>query len=151
MFWGVRGPVGHPFVVMKGEGWLMSATGVPWYGPCGDTGLFNYRDPAFPRFCPVNQNRDCVWTMGRNASSKATGHRAAPHTAVRQAPTGHTTTHKGTMMCEHCSNHQMRRTPSEPSANTPPPPSTRCPHTPQGLGLCPARREVPATGVATGP
>ena len=26
------------------------------------------------------------------------------------------------MRCEHCSNHQMRRTPSEPSANTPPPP-----------------------------
>ena len=25
------------------------------------------------------------------------------------------------MRCEHCSNHQMRRTPSEPSANTPPP------------------------------
>ena len=29
--------------------------------------------------------------------------------------------HKGTMRCEHCSNHQMRRTPSEPSANHPPP------------------------------
>ena len=25
------------------------------------------------------------------------------------------------MRCEHCSNHQMRRTPSEPSANSPPP------------------------------
>ena len=35
----------------------------------------------------------------------------------------------------------------------PPPPSTRCPCTPQGGGggLRPARREVPATGVATGP
>ena len=33
----------------------------------------------------------------------------------------------------------------------PPPPSTRCPRTPQGRGLRPARREVPATGVATGP
>ena len=43
--------------------------------------------------------------------------------AVRRAPTGHTTKHKGTMRCEHRSNHQMRRTPSEPSANTPPPPS----------------------------
>ena len=58
--------------------------------------------------------------IGRNASSKATGHRAAPHTTVRRAPTGHTTIHKGTMRCEHCSNHQMQRTPSEPSANTPP-------------------------------
>ena len=74
----------------------------------------------------------------------------APHMAVRRAPTGHTTRHKGTMRCEHCSNHQMRRTPSEPSANTPPL-STRCPRTPQGRGLRPARREVPATGVATGP
>ena len=27
------------------------------------------------------------------------------------------------MRCEHCSNHQMRRTPSEPSANKPSPPS----------------------------
>ena len=59
--------------------------------------------------------------MGRNASSKPIGHRAAPHTAVRRAPIGHTTIHKGTMRCEHCSNHQMLRTPSEPSANTPPP------------------------------
>ena len=58
---------------------------------------------------------------GRNASSKTIGHRAAPHTAVRRAPTGHTTRHKGTMRCEHYSNHQMRRTPREPSANTPPP------------------------------
>ena len=44
----------------------------------------------------------------------ATGHRT-----VRRAPTGHATRHKGTMRCEHCSNHQMRRTPREPSANTP--------------------------------
>ena len=36
-------------------------------------------------------------------------------------------------------------------ADTQPPPSTRCPRTPQGRELCPARREVPATGVATGP
>ena len=28
--------------------------------------------------------------------------------------------HKGTMRCEHCGNHQMRRTPSEPSATPPP-------------------------------
>ena len=28
--------------------------------------------------------------------------------------------HRGTMRCEHCSNHQMRRTPSKPSANKPP-------------------------------
>ena len=32
-----------------------------------------------------------------------------------------------------------------------PPPSTSCPRTPKGPGLRPARREVPATGVATGP
>ena len=37
------------------------------------------------------------------------------------------------------------------SKHPPPPPSTRCPRTPQGQGLRPARREVPATGVATGP
>ena len=30
--------------------------------------------------------------------------------------------HRGTMRCEHCRNHQMRRTPSKPSANKPPPP-----------------------------
>ena len=35
---------------------------------------------------------------------------------------------------------------------TPPPlPLQRCPRTPQGRGLCPARREVPAMGVATQP
>ena len=43
--------------------------------------------------------------IGRNASNKATGHRTTPHTAVRRAPSGHTTIHKGTMRCEHCSNH----------------------------------------------
>ena len=59
--------------------------------------------------------------------------------------------HRETMRCEHCSNHQMRRMPSEPSANKPPRPSTRCPRTPQGWGLRTAHREVPATGVATGP
>ena len=57
--------------------------------------------------------------IGRNASSKATGHRAALHTAVRRAPTGHTTIHKATRRCKHGSNHQMRCMPSEPSANTP--------------------------------
>ena len=44
-----------------------------------------------------------------------------PHTAVRRAPIGHTAMHGGTKRCEHCGNHQMRRTPSEPSANKPPP------------------------------
>ena len=46
------------------------------------------------------------------------------------------------MRREHCSNHQMRRTPSEPSANTPPPPSlykvptysTRAGAAPRALG-----------------
>ena len=85
---------------------------------------------------------------GRNACSKTTGHRAAPHTAVRSAPTGHTTRHKGTMRCEHCSNHQMRRTPSEPSANTPPP-STRCPRTPQGRGLRLGGARQPRMGQST--
>ena len=55
--------------------------------------------------------------IGRNTSSKATGHRA-----VRRAPRGHTTIHKGTVRCEHCGNHQLRRAPSKPSANSPPPP-----------------------------
>ena len=86
----------------------------------------------------------------KSGGGKTAGHKAALHTAGRRAPTGHKTRHKGTMRCEHCSNHQMQRTPSEPSANTPPP-STRCPRTPQGRGLRPALREVPATGVATGP
>ena len=79
--------------------------------------------------------------IGRNASSKATGHGATPHTAVRRAPTGHATIHKGSMRCKHCSNHQMRRTPSEPSANTPRPSlykvptySTRAGAAPRALG-----------------
>ena len=41
------------------------------------------------------------------------------------------------------SNHRMWRTPSGPSATRPPPPSMRCPRTPQVRGLCPARQEVP--------
>ena len=44
---------------------------------------------------------------------------------MRRAPTRHTTRHKGTMRCEHCNNHQMQRTPSEPSSNTPPLPPSR--------------------------
>ena len=61
------------------------------------------------------------------------------------APTGHTGTHKGTTRCKHGSNHQMRRTPSEPSANTPPP-STGCPRTPQGWGLRPHAGRCPPRG-----
>ena len=82
---------------------------------------------------------------GRNACSKTAGHKAALHTAGRRAPTGHTTIHKGTMRCEHCSNHQMQRTPSEPSANTPPP-STRCPRTPQGRTCAPRSGRCPPRG-----
>ena len=52
----------------------------------------------------------------------------------------------GTMRCENCSYHQMRCMPSEPSASKPPPPSTRCPRTPQGQGLCPAHRRCPPWG-----
>ena len=56
-------------------------------------------------------------------------------------------------------NHEVRVLQQTPNAahaeraigNPPPPPSTRCSRTPQGWGLCPARREVPAMGVATGP
>ena len=54
--------------------------------------------------------------------------------------------HRGTTRCEHCSNHQVRQTPSGPSATRPPPPSTRCPRTPQGRGLRSTRREAPAMG-----
>ena len=75
---------------------------------------------------------------GRNASSKTTGHRAAPHTAVRRAPTRHTTRQKGTMRWQHCSNHQMRRTPSEPSANTPPSLNKVPTYSPRA-GRCPPR------------
>ena len=56
-------------------------------------------------------------------------------------------------------NHEVRALQQPPNAvhaeraisKHPPPPSTRCPRTPQGRELRPARREVPATGVATGP
>ena len=55
-------------------------------------------------------------------------------------------------------NHEVRALQQPPNAahaeraiSKHPPPSTRCPRTPQGRGLCPALREVPATGVATGP
>ena len=97
---------------------------------------------------PAEKERAQNWELRKQQSNWA---QAAPHTAMRRGPTGHTTIHKGTMRCEHCSNHQMRCTPSDPSANTLLPPTTRCPRTPQGWGLRPARREVPATGVATGP
>ena len=58
-------------------------------------------------------------------------------------------------------NHEVRALQQPPNAAhakraigkhpPPPPPSTRCPRTPQGRELRPARRGVPATGVATGP
>ena len=62
-------------------------------------------------------------------------------------------THKNTQ-----GNHEVRALQQPPNAahaeraisKQTPPPSTRCPHTPQGRGLRPARREVPTTGVATG-
>ena len=133
----------------------------PWYHPSASGTTRQPQGDAGSDMLPPRRRTPAAMSMpaekekepeiGRNTSSKAIGHKAAPHTAVRRAPTGHTTIHKGTMRCEHCSNHQMRRTPSEPSANPPPlPPSTRCPRTPQGRNRAPARREVPATGVATG-
>ena len=61
-----------------------------------------------------------------------------------------TTMHKETVRCEHCSNHQMRRMLSKPSANKPPA-LNEVPAYSTRAGLRPARREVPATGVATGP
>ena len=60
------------------------------------------------------------------------------------------------MRCEHCSNHQMQRTPSEPSANTPPPTySTRAgaaPRAPGGARHGGGNRAVnsqPGTGQST--
>ena len=94
----------------------------------------------------VRQQKKKEHQMGRNTHSKATGHRVGAHTALRRAPTGLTAMHRETMRCEHYNTHQMRCTPSKPSANKTPPPATRCPQTPQGRGLRPARREVPATG-----
>ena len=40
---------------------------------------------------------------------------------VRRAPAGHRAMHRGTTRSEHRSNHQMRWTPSGPSATSPPP------------------------------
>ena len=51
VFWGVCWAVGHPFVVMKGQGWLMSATCVPWYVLRGNTGLVQ-KKTATPTFGP---------------------------------------------------------------------------------------------------
>ena len=41
------GVLDTPFV-MKGEGWVMSATCVPWYVPRGDKGLSRHGDPIAP-------------------------------------------------------------------------------------------------------
>ena len=56
--------VGHPFVAMKGEGWLISATCVPWYVPRGSTGLSKHGDPVSPHLCPLNQNLAHGRTVG---------------------------------------------------------------------------------------
>ena len=58
--------------------------------------------------------------------------------------------HRRTTRCEHRINHQMLWTPSRPSATRHPPPSTRWNSQAGSSRLRPARREVPATGVATG-
>ena len=102
----------------------------PWYHPTesGTTQQpqWEARSDMLPPGTAHQQRCACLQKkkepeIGRNASSKANGHRAAPHTAVRRAPTEHTTIHQGTKRCKRCSNHQMRRTPSEPSATPPPP------------------------------
>ena len=96
--------------------------------------------------------------LGGTQAAKQLGTELPP--AVRRGPTGHTTIHKGTMRCEHCSNHQMRHMPSEPSANTPPPSpykvpahSTRAaPRTPGGAchgGGNRAVTNLPRTGQST--
>ena len=55
------------------------------------------------------------WAQGRPTRGS--------ETCPNRTHSGLTAMHRGTMRCEHSSNHQMRRTPSEPSANKPPPPS----------------------------
>ena len=48
--------------------------------------------------------------------------------------------YRGTMRCEHCSNHQIgAHRAIHQQTSPPPPPSTRCPRTPQGRGLRPVR------------
>ena len=60
------------------------------------------------------------------------------------------------MRCEHCSNHQMRRTPREPSANTPPPPLQGAHVLHKGgncaprAGMCPPRGWQQGRGQPTG-
>ena len=56
--------VGHPFVVMNRR-WPMPAKCVPWYAPCGNTGLSKHADRVFPHFCPLNQNLARVGTRGK--------------------------------------------------------------------------------------
>ena len=68
----------------------------------------------------VRQQKKKEHQIGRNARSKATGNRAAPHTVVRRAPARHRAMHGGTTRSEHRSNHQMRRTGHQQRA--PPPP-----------------------------
>ena len=92
---------------------------------------------------PAEKERARNW---EERKQQATGHKAAPHTAVRRTPTGHTTRHKGTMRCEHCSNHQMRRTPSEPSTNTPPLPLQGAHVLHKGGGCAPRAGRCPPRG-----
>ena len=79
----------------------------------------------------------------QKARSKAIGYKAAPHTIVSQAPTGHTAMHRGTMRCEHCNNHQMRRT---PLANKPPLPLRGARKLHKGGGCAPRAGRCPARG-----
>ena len=49
---------------MKGSGWLVSATCVPWYVPRGNTGLSKLGDPVLPHCCLLNQSLARVRTWG---------------------------------------------------------------------------------------
>ena len=68
---------------------------------------------------PAEKERARNWEERKQQSNWA---QSRPTHGSEMSPTGHTTRHKGTMRCEHYSNHQMGRTPSEPSATPPPPP-----------------------------
>ena len=111
----------------------------------------------------ASRKRKSPKSGGTQAAKQLTGHRAAPHTAVRRAPTGHTTIHKGTMRCEHCSNHQNAAHAERAIRKHPPPRSlfkvltysTRAgaaPHAPGGAHHGGGNRAVtsqPRTGQST--
>ena len=106
-----------------GFGDMCKSARCPWYHPAASGTTRRCRELPPPRrtlaamSVPAEKESARNWEERKQQSNWAQG---TPHTAVRRAPTGHTTIHKGTMRCEHCSNHQMLGMPREPSANTPP-------------------------------